>query len=254
MTDIRRVGVMNDVHGPYHCPRTTNLVLDIFEDLGLDVALNGDIFDFANISRHKKKSPLIQTSLEDELYWGNNFFADIRKRFVAKGKRVQFMRGNHEEWLDTYLNEKAPAFWNLCQLDKMVDMEGVEITPYNMAVKVDKTNLYIQHSPPSYAATGPMTSLVKKVDASHIWGCTHRMGHAAITGGSGNVYHGWFNGWLGSTTLSEEHFNVFKYMKGHSNWQHCFAIVTVINGKEFYVTQHEIKNFSTVVDGFIYEG
>lgn len=254
MTSIYRIGVINDVHGPYHCPRTLALALDIIEDIGADLWLDGDVFDFHNINRHKKKSPFLQTAFEDEIYWGNEFFADIRKRFILKGKRVKFIRGNHEEWLDEYLNNKAPAFWNLCQLEKIVNMDGVEIHPYNEAVQVDKTNLWVQHSPPSYAATGPMTSVKAKVDASHIWGCTHRMGHAALTGSTGKVYHGWFNGWMGSTTLTPDHFQVFKYAKGHQNWQHCFIIITVINHTEFYVTQHEIKNFSAVVDGFLYEG
>lgn len=256
MNNIVRCGVLNDIHGPWHDPRAVDLVLDIFEDLHLHTLyLNGDIFDFCNISRHKKKDPRIQTILEDELYWGDQFFKEIRKRFILKGTKVIYIRGNHEEWLDLYLLNVAPAFWHLCQLEKMIDLSGVQIEPYNKAVQALGTNLFIQHSPPSYAATGPMTALKKKSDASFIWGCTHRLGHAAVTGGSGRVYHGLFNGWLGSTTLTDEHFRVFKYMKGHENWQQGAAVFTVdTKTKDFWINQFHIQNYRASVNGFLYEG
>ena len=83
------------------------------------------------------------------------------------------------------------------------------------------------------------------------------MQHAARTGFNGNTYNVWLNGWLGSTTETEAHAEVFKYMKGHENWQQCFSIVNVIDGHDFYLNQYAInKNngvYRAAVDGFLYE-
>lgn len=255
MTKIETIGVMNDIHGPWHDPRSVNLVLDIFEDQGIDTLfLNGDIFDFHNINRHKKKDPRVQSIIDDEFYWGNEFFSDIRKRFINKGKKVIYKRGNHEEWLDSFILQNCPQFWNQLQLEKMVDLSGVDVRLYNEKVQIGNSNLFVQHSPPSYAKNGVLTSLEKKVDTCHIWGCTHRMQHGAKTGGSGTVYHSWFNGWLGSTKLTAEHKLVFKYIKGHENWQQCASIITLVDNKEFFVNQFPITNNRAVVGGFLYEG
>lgn len=253
--DVKTYAVINDLHGPWHDTRLVALVLDILEDLYLDgLYLNGDIFDFHNINRHKDfKHPDIVTNLEDSFYWGNEFFNDIRKRFVEKGTDVTYIRGNHEKWLDDFILTHAKAFWNFCQLDKMVNLKEIKVVNYNKAVKVPKINLFIQHSPPSYSITGPRLSLLKKIDASFIWGCTHRTGHASVTGQTGNVYHGWFNGWLGSTSETKEHEKVFEYTKDHESWQHCFSLITTYKN-DFWVNQYFPVNYKVVVDGNLYEG
>lgn len=252
---IIQIGVINDIHIPWQDHRALKLVLDIFQDQNIDeLIINGDLFDFTNINRHGKKSPKIQFHLEDEFQSGRDFFADIRKRFILNGKKVKFRRGNHDIWLDDYLINQAPAFWNICQLEKMIDLTGIEIFPYNEQTEIYKTNLFIQHSPQSYAKTGPYTSLVSKADSSFIWGCTHREGIATFTGASKNVYRGIFNGWLGSTTLSEEHHLAFKYTKGHENWQKCASILTIFNETKAFINQFSVEEYKACVNGTIYFG
>lgn len=54
---VTKYGILNDIHGPYHDPMVTDLVIDVMEDqlgAGDCLILNGDIFDFGNICRHKK--------------------------------------------------------------------------------------------------------------------------------------------------------------------------------------------------------
>jgi len=254
MPKITRYGVMNDPHGPYCDDRKVGLVLDVFREANLTgLYLNGDIFDFGNLSRHAPRHPNLKTALEDEFDWGNRFFEQLRKDFLNKKKRVIFKKGNHEIWLDNYIINNCPIFWNICRLESQVNLKGFEISEYNVADQIENTNLWVQHSPPSYAVAGPMASLRQKADASFIWGCTHRMGHATITGASGRVYQGWFNGWLGSQTLTEDHEIAFRYRKNHETWQSCAAIVTVVDGKHFFVNQFNIDNYMACVDGMLHE-
>lgn len=188
------------------------------------------------------------------MYWVQEFFSDIRKRFINKDVKVIYMLGNHEVWLDEYIINNCPAFWNICRIDKQIDLSDFEVHPYNTALRIEKTNIKVQHSPPSYAKTGPYTALKEKVDFSYIWGCTHRIGHASVTGDSGQYYHGWFNGWLGSMDLTPDHSEVFKYKKKHLTWQQGASLLTVINGKEFHNDQFMIHNRrKCLVAGSYYE-
>lgn len=251
---ISKIGVINDLHGPWEDPKAVQLVLDAFEDIHIDhLILNGDIVDFYNLSNHGPKNPDVQAILEDELIWGEEFLAELRKKFPDT--KITYLFGNHEYRLDRFIMNNCPAFWNILRLEKMFNLEklGIEYFPYNHKYVIGKSRLRAQHSPPSYSKMGAMVSLENKLDASYIYGCTHRWQHATRTGDTGEIYHAWFNGWLGSTTLSEQHAKVFSFAKGHENWQQCAAVVTLINDKEYHVQQIPFLNNRIVLEGNIYE-
>ena len=102
-----------------------------------------------------------------------------------------------------------------------------------------------------------MTSHKKKMDASFIFGCTHRKDYACKTGVNGNLYEVFCNGWLGDINeLSKSHKNVFSFTKGHENWQECFGIGYA--SKNFYdYKQYDIHKKNgrtfTIVEGNLYE-
>jgi predicted phosphodiesterase len=259
---ITRTGVLNDVHFPLNDPRliTTEakgLVLDIFEDAGVDrIVLNGDILDFYDISAYVKssgKNPDVQFKLEDELQCGEDFLNNLRKRFPSA--EIIWLDGNHEHRLDRFLLQ-VPHFWNLLRIQNMLPFEkcNVEYHPYNSRIQLEDTSLYVQHSPPSYSENGAATSLKKKFDQSHIWGCTHRVDSAVRTGASGKYHEAWFNGWLGSTDLTDQHKAVFSYVKNHQNWQNAACIVDIHNRTDFFVQQFLIKDYKTSINGVFYEG
>lgn len=260
---ITRTGVLNDVHFPLHDPRLINesasgLVLDIFEDVKVDrIVLNGDILDFYDISSHTKqsgKNPDIQFKLEDELNMGSEFLRNLRKRFQKA--EIIFISGNHENRLDRFIMKEVPHFWNILRLENMLPFVecNIEYHPYNERIRLEDTSLYVQHSPPSYGENGAATSLKKKYDQSHIWGCTHRVDSAVRTGASGKYHEAWFNGWLGSTNLTDQHKAVYSFVKNHENWQNAACIVDIYDRTEFFVQQFLIKNYKTSINGVFYEG
>ena len=242
------------MHLPFGDDELIGLVLDAFEDIGIDrLVINGDLLDFINVNLHGPKSPVIQETLLDELEAGREFIELVRAKFPKA--EIVFLYGNHEDRLERFILKHSKVFWNILRLENMLELEKhkVEFYEYNYCYQLEKTNLYIQHSPPSYGENGARTSLLKKLDASFIYGCTHRKQVSCLTGFSGEVYTVYFNGWLGSTTATPAHTKVFSYAKGHSNWQHSAAVVTVIDGKEFFVDQLDIKNNRLLLDGAIYE-
>ena len=251
---ITRTMVINDTHHPFHDPRSVNLVLDILEDTKLDrLILNGDILDFYSVSRYQK-SPDIQVKLEVELDCGLEFIQSLRKRFPKL--EIVYLFGNHEARLNNYIINTTPAFWNLIKIESHLQLEryNIEHYKYQDVYQIEKSNCFVVHSPPSYGQNGARTSLLKKLDQTFIYGCTHREQKACIMGASGEVHAAYFNGWLGSVDLTPDHKEVFAYTKGHHDWQQCFCIVTVVDKKEFLVNQYSIRNHKVCVDGYLYEG
>lgn len=251
---LTRYIVFNDVHVPFHDTKALSLIYDIIEDIPLDgIIINGDFLDAFNLNSHQPKDPEVITSLEEEFFEARELLEELRKRNPKK--KIVYLAGNHLFRLDRFVMKHCPSFYNILTSEKMLQLErlDIEFYPYNTAYQLEKTRLYIQHSPPSYGENGARTSLLKKPNGSFIYGCTHRMQHSSITDINGVVNSVWFNGWLGSVDETPEHVRVFSYAKGHSNWQKCFSLVTVVNGKEFHVQQIPIVNNSCVVDGAYYE-
>lgn len=250
--------VFNDTHIPFHDSKSLELIEFIIKEGSFDeVVINGDFLDAFNLNSHQPKDPEVVTSLEDEYDEGYRILKRIRKENPKK--RIMYIFGNHEHRLDRFTVKNCPSFYNILTTEKMLRLEELDIKfiRYNDRYRIEKTSLYVQHSPPSYGENGARTSLMKHPNGSVIYGCTHRMQHSSITDINGKTHYVWFNGWLGSTDETEEHGRVFSYAKGHHNWQQCFCIIHVSNGKEFQVTQIPInkngKKRWCVVNGDYYE-
>lgn len=246
--------VINDVHIPFEDKKSLSLCLDIFKECRLHrLIINGDLLDCYNVNAYGPKHPDIITTLEDELIAGLDFFTKLRKRFPKQ--EIIYIFGNHENRLNRFILNNAKPFWNIVTIEKYLQLDelNIQYLEYNQRYQIEKTKCFVQHSPPSYGVAGSRTSLLKKLDQTHIWGCTHREQKSCVTASSGEVYSGFFNGWLGSFDATIEHKRVFGYANGHQDWQQSFCIVTVENGKEYHVNQYSIRNHKVVVDGFLFE-
>ena len=253
-----KFGVINDLHLPYQDPRAVELALYVMEDARIDeLIINGDVLDFNNISRHGKSHIDLQTSFEDEIHEGKIFFNVVKKHFTNKGVKTVYNRGNHEEWLDNFIINKCPEFYNFCKLDKMIDFGDIIVNPYNYAYQIKPNiKLKVQHSPPAYGLNGCRSSMNLKGDTSYIWGCSHQMQTACRTNDSGELVQAWFNGWLGSQDETPDHKLVFKYKKSHMTWQQCIIIGHIV-GDNFYIDQIPLKRagkkLQCMYNGNIYE-
>ena len=255
---ITLTGVINDLQWPWFDPYSVELVLQAYEDVGIDrLVINGDLIDFPNLSTHSARDPELKIILKDSLEWGRNFFVDLRKRFPRA--EIIYKLGNHDQRFERFIMRDCAILWNILTLEKELQLESQNIiwTPYNEKTRLEKTNLYFMHSPPSYGKSGSMTSLERKMDASYMYACTHRVQHSCKTGDSGEIYHCWFNGWLGSTDLTPEHKRGYNWTKGHDNWQQCAGLIAVEDEKTFHVQQSMIhkkgKKRSISFNGVIYE-
>lgn len=258
MTRVSRTMVINDLHIPFHDSRlvsveATGMIFDIAEDLAVDrILLNGDVLDCYNWNSYGIH-PAVQVDMETELYLGRCFFENLRERFPHT--ELVFCYGNHEARFEKWVIEKCKPVYNILRLDLELGLErlGIEWYPYQQTYTIESSNVKVVHSPPSYSVNGSRASLLKKIDQTFLYGCTHREQKSCITGGSGAVYSAYFNGWLGSVDETPSHQKVFSYRKGHVDWQQCFSIVTTIDEVESHVNQISIRNHKCVVDGHLYD-
>ena len=100
MSVVGNVGILSDVHVPYHSETAVAAAVGHLKDQGLSaLLLNGDIADFYAISRYMKDPK--QRDFKSELESVRDFLAYLRHEFPAIP--IVFKEGNHEnrwvQWL-----------------------------------------------------------------------------------------------------------------------------------------------------------
>jgi predicted phosphodiesterase len=100
---FERVGVMNDIHLPYHDIAALTAAIDFLKKTEVEaVYLNGDIVDFHSVSYFEKDPKAKRFS--EELDTLKRFLELLTKELNCK---VYYKFGNHEERYDKFLNMKA---------------------------------------------------------------------------------------------------------------------------------------------------
>ena len=109
----KRILVVSDLHIPFQDDGAVRKAMEIGKRFTPDtVVLNGDIVDFAAISKFVK-SPK-ERDLKKELDMTNKFLKMVRQKFPLA--KLIYKSGNHEERLLVYLWTKAEAFADLPEL------------------------------------------------------------------------------------------------------------------------------------------
>lgn len=109
-TSIKRLSIINDLHGPY----LDNSVMTSFLRRTKDktaVFINGDLMDSESLSRHLKTHNMINYEKEIELCH------QILKGLKEEFNHVYFKEGNHDFWLERYLLTNAREIFRLRGMD-----------------------------------------------------------------------------------------------------------------------------------------
>lgn len=102
------VVVGSDFHSWFVDPFALRVFLDTIRMVQPDVVvLNGDVFDFPQISRHRKLPGHFSLNLADEIKYGRRFILQA-VREAAPNADILFVIGNHEYRLVNYLADTAP--------------------------------------------------------------------------------------------------------------------------------------------------
>lgn len=99
--------VIPDVHAPFHCKRSWRCLLRLLEDTSPEeVIILGDFFDIHALTTHRQ-DPRWQDNLERELEAGKKLLQQLRDQ--AKGARIRYIQGNHEDRWNRYVGGRIPA-------------------------------------------------------------------------------------------------------------------------------------------------
>jgi len=117
---IKKLGICNDIHLPYHDKFAVQACFAEFKKRGVDgIYLNGDIMDLEDVSRFEKMPD--GRYLRDEIEVGRSFVKSLRKLFPVIP--IYWKDGNHEKRLESYVASKAPELVKLFGMDIPTQLE-----------------------------------------------------------------------------------------------------------------------------------
>jgi len=105
----KRTLIISDLHFPYQHNKSIELALDFGKQKKVDcILINGDLLDFATISRHEKD--FRARSVVEEFESVRAFLNALRKNFQKV--KIVFKEGNHDERWEKWLYLKAPEIFD----------------------------------------------------------------------------------------------------------------------------------------------
>lgn len=237
---LKRILFVPDTHVPYHDPKAWAVMMRAAKVLKPDViVLMGDFADFYAVSAHDK-DPRRANDLEYEV---DAVKEKLKELLALKAPRFIYVSGNHEDRLDRYLMQKAPALFKSVRAEELFELKarGIEWVPYKKSIKLGKLNL--THD------TGTAGKNAHRASAgsfmgSAIIGHTHRMSYEAVGTFDGPPYLAAMLGWLGN-------FEAIDYMHQVKarEWVHGFGVGYMEASGIVHVQPVPIVNGRCVVQG-----
>lgn len=233
-----RVGILSDIHCPYHSDTAVAAAVDHLLDAGISaLLLNGDICDFYAISRWMKDPR--QRCLKTELEACRAMIAGLRARFPDVP--IVFAMGNHEERWNHWLWQHAPEISDEPMMSLAawlhLDRHGVELVDEQRPVMVGRLPVMHGHqlpkglAAPVNVARGAFLRTLTSVMVGH----SHRTsGHCEADMWHSEIYT-WSTGCL--CNLRPEYARI-------NRWNWGAAIVDVAADGEY-----QVENFRISPDG-----
>ena len=220
--DFKRVGVLSDIHVPYHSMSAIICAIKHLREIGIDcLILNGDIMDFYAISRHEKEKDLRDFPREIEM--GRNFLQKIRDLFPLIP--IYYKMGNHENRWQRYLNEQAEEFAQLheMQFEQFFRLDKLSMTYVPDWQGIELGDLLILHGHELLAGgMNPSQSTFNKTFCNTLIGHVHRTTSTTKKNGFKEFFHTYSTGCL--TQLSPKYYPFAQHNNG-------YAIVEIEDGK-----------------------
>lgn len=236
---MKQIAVFGDVHAPYHNERAVGLLCEVLADRQPNMLINlGDMFDFYALAAYRR-DPSRAQRLVDEMADALPVLVDIME--CAGGAELHYAMGNHEDRLDRYIMDNAPALHGLQELtvNQLADLEenGWKITPYKDYDEIGK--VCYTHD---LGFSGPDMAKRAVIRAGHSVCVGHGHGMGSFFAGDirGQPRVGWANGWLGDVNKADymHRLNASRdWVQGFTwGWMDddgttCFTAVPIIDGR-----------------------
>lgn len=230
---LRNVGVMNDLHIPYHSIESIDEAINYFIIKKVDALfLNGDIIDCYMLSIFQpdpRKRHFVQ-----EIEAFRTFIKSLRDNVT---KNIYFKLGNHEERYEKIMISRSPEFLDVPAFDfeNVLGCKelGVEVIKEQRIVYIGSLPAIHGHEiGMKYASVNPARTLFLKTYKSSICGHLHRTSNHNEQSLDGKIISTWSVG-----HLSDPH-PIYRRI---NNWNHGVARVEKDEEGNFEVTNLRLK-------------
>lgn len=225
MTQLKRYGILNDVHFPFEDRLRYELALEIFRAVGIDgLYLNGDICEFQGVSTHGKH-PAESMRLLEEVAYANKRFDEIQTLFPDVP--VTYLCGNHEDRYFRYIRDLAPQMWGLTSCPEILKFperphwKFVDYGPTQL-VRCGEASLWLRHEPLG-GGKGHARLTAENCNVDLAYGHTHQFQVASHKkfGTKPQTVRAYSLGWLGDSK-----YRIFDYRGAKDSWTLGCSLVT----------------------------
>lgn len=240
---ISKVVGLPDIHFPNYDARAIMCVEKFLPDFRPHILIYmGDALDLGYISRHEVANRRLMEGKRLTGDYKNINKLIKRHKKLAGNPKVVYMIGNHEDWVNDYINQN-PNMESFAEIEN--NLEGVdEFVPLNQTYKVGK--LYYLHG--IYTNQYHAKKTVDNYKRNVVYGHTHTyQAHTSVSPIDRTDYH------CASSVGSLCSKNA-KYMeKRPSAWIHGFSVAYVQSSGCFSHYQVIINNGQFVWNGKLYK-
>lgn len=239
----KRIGVINDVHIPYHSISALTVAIRFLKKSKIDLLIiNGDFWDFYGLSRFLKDPR--KRKFGDEIKIGIQILNLLQRELKCK---IIFKPGNHDDRLLHYLWQKLGEIDELADLEEIKELSletivrkrapnlDIEFVGTKQIIKAGELNIVHGHEFAS-SIMSPVNiarGLYLRAKANTMCGHHHRSSEHTERDISGKMVTTWSIG-----CLSELH---PEYMPINS-WNHGVALIEMDEGGMFQVHNKRIFN------------
>jgi len=229
----RRIGIISDVHFPYHDYTALKTALKKLYEYEIDtLIMNGDIVDFYAVSFWEKRPDKRNLQLERDL--ALQAFDRIRKIFPDI--KIIYKEGNHEERFEKYLIKKAPELFDVEELKtenflKLSDF-GIDYVKDKRRIEAGELDIIHGHEYRSFASVNIAISYLRKSFRNILIGHFHKKQEDTKRNVRDELTGAWIVGCLCDLKADYAPYN---------DWTHGFAFVELFENGHFSVKNHLIQ-------------
>ena len=248
-TPIKRAIVTPDKHFPYADKKAINVVCQAIEIVKPNIYIDlGDTGEWENFShwkwKRKKKPPLemMIPSLDKDVKDVNKGMDIIDESLdKANCKEKYFTEGNHELWLQQFVEEHPYVPQYKTEQALKLKERGYKFYPAGKFLKIGKLNYYHGHH---YGGQYHTANHLRKLGANVMYGHWHDIQQMSATHIDGQK-SAWSIGCLKDMSGKKN-----EWLGGRQiNWSHAFAIVDYFENGYFTVHVLQIINGKTSLWG-----
>jgi predicted phosphodiesterase len=217
----RKVLILSDLHIPYHDVDSIRTALEYGLSHGVDgIYLNGDVIDFAKISRWAKDPTKPNVQVEVDMV------RDFLYGLTGFGLPIYYKMGNHEERWNAYLLQNAPELHDLdaLQIHSILGLDEFDIELIDSRVIAHFGKLLVIHGhefgESVFSPVNPARGLFLKAKTSVAAGHNHQTSSHHENDLNGNPTATFSLGCLCDMSPDYRPF-------GFTKWNHGFAIVEI---------------------------